>query len=431
MPDIVLFALLLGAVFLLVALGAPVAFAMGTVAILGILVLLTPSLLSQVARVTFSYGTSESLIMIPFFVLMAELLAVADYPNRIFGAIHRYLSRVAMSLPISSILACAAFASVSGSSAATCAAIGRFAGPEMLQRGYSPRLIAGALTSGGTLGLLIPPSLSMVVYGIITETSITKLFIAGILPGVLLTILLVASVVGFGALRPGVAPREAPLQGEPGRTGIVAAVVPVLTLSILILVSLYLGWATPTEISAVGAVGALALVVVSGRLTWSGLANALRRTVLTSTMIMFLIFGGLALAFVLAALGLPDSVSKTIVDLQMNRWGVMIAIILFYLILGSFLDPMGMLVISVPSLFPIVTSLGFDPIWFGVIVTLNVELAMITPPVGINLFIVKKVVPDLSMEDILLGSLPFVNIILLAMAAIMVWPQIALVLVPK
>lgn len=429
MNELLLFVAFLLALLALIALGGPIAFAMGALAAAGIVAFLSPIQLTQIARVALTYGTSDALVVIPFFLLMAELIAAADYPRRVFAAIQAWFSGVPGSLAVSSVIACGAFAAVSGSSAATCATISVTTGPEMIRRGYSRRLAAGALVTGGTLGIMIPPSLAFVLYGIITETSIAKLFIAGILPGLLLLALLTITVILYVVVRPEAAPRGSD-RGATSTKELLVGALPMIGLSIFVLGGLYLGWMTVTEASAVGAFAALVLALASGRLTWQGFIESLRRTAITSAVILFLVFGGVAFAYVLAALGLPAAVSNLIAGLDVNRWTIIAAICLFLLILGCFMDPLGMLVVTLPPLFPLVTKLGFDPIWFGVVITLMIELAMITPPVGLNLFVLKGAVPDFAMDDIVMGALPFVLVLLLGLVLLCVWPEIALTLVP-
>jgi C4-dicarboxylate transporter DctM subunit len=431
MNELVLFGLFLLVLLALIALGGPIAFAMGTLAAAGIVAFLSPVQLTQIARVALTYGTSDALLVIPFFLLMAELIAAAEYPQRVFAAVQAWFSALPGSLAISSVIACGAFAAVSGSSAATCATISVTTGPEMIRRGYSKRLAAGALVSGGTLGIMIPPSLAFVLYGIITETSIAKLFIAGILPGLLLLGLLVLTIAGYVLFRADAAPRTH--RGDETLTAraLLAGALPMIGLSVFVLVGLYLGWVTVTEASAVGAFAALVLALMSGRLTRRNFVEALRRSAITSAVIMFLVFGGVAFAYVISALGLPVAVSNIIAALDVDRWLIIAAICVFLLILGCFMDPLGMLVVTLPPLFPLVMKLGFDPIWFGVVITLMVELAMITPPVGLNLFVLKGAVPSFEMNDIVLGALPFVLVLLVGLAILCIWPEIALTLVPK
>ena len=416
--------LLLLALLLLLASGTPIAFCLGFLGTVGIIGFLDIGTLYQIAEVAADTSTNLFMITLPLFVLMAEVVSFSGVGDDLHTAAHDWLSWLPGGLAISSIATCTGFAAISGSSPATAATVGLVSIPEMIKRGYNRMLAVGSVAAGGTLGILIPPSITMIVVGIITEMSIGKLFIAGIIPGLVLSMIMCVATVIAVKIKPNLAPR---IQGVSWkkRFSSLKRVWPFLILAFSILGTIYAGIATPTESASVGATLAIVIALFYGRLSIKALHGALKRTVGVTAMIMFLIIGGSVLAFLFSSLTIPHHVTDMIVSLSASRWVVMIIINCILLVLGCLLDPMGVMVISLPIIFPIVTQLGFDPIWFGVIVTINVEIGMITPPVGLNLFVLKAAVPDINMKDIVGGSLPFVLLLMLGLALIMVFPSLA------
>jgi len=422
-------AILLGSFVLMLALisvGVPVAFALGLVGAAGVGVFLSPAHLAEMGNLAFQNGTNFVFVAVPLFILMAEVLTSARFSELLFEAASRMLNRVPGGLAIASVVACAGFGAVCGSSAATAATIGGPAIPEMLRRGYDRRLSVGAVAAGGTLGILIPPSIAMILFGILNQVSIGQLYIAGVLPGVLMTVLLGGAIAVAVRLRPGLAPAIGPVTWA-RRLEAVKRVWPFVALSAAMIVPIYLGVATPTEAAAIGAAAAIAYAALTRRLSRAEFGSALLRTVQTTSMIMFLVIGGFMLGFVFSSLGVPQSISRLIVSLDANRWVVMILINVLFFLLGRYLDPLSIMVLIMPTLFPVVVDLGFDPIWFGVITIINTEIDNILPPDGVNLLVLKSIVPEgVSMDDIMLGSLPFVLVLILGMALLMVFPEIAL-----
>ena len=416
--------LLLLALLLLLASGTPIAFCLGFLGTVGIIGFLDIGTLYQIAEVAADTSTNLFMITLPLFVLMAEVVSFSGVGDDLHTAAHDWLSWLPGGLAISSIATCTGFAAISGSSPATAATVGLVSIPEMIKRGYNRMLAVGSVAAGGTLGILIPPSITMIVVGIITEMSIGKLFIAGIIPGLVLSMIMCVATVIAVKIKPNLAPR---IQGVSWkkRFSSLKRVWPFLILAFSILGTIYAGIATPTESASVGATLAIVIALFYGRLSVKALHDALTRTVGVTAMIMFLIIGGSVLAFLFSSLTIPHHVTDMIVSLGASRWVVMIIINFILLILGCILDPMGVMIISLPIIFPIVTQLGFDPIWFGVIVTINVEIGMITPPVGLNLFVLKAAVPDINMKDIIGGSLPFVLLLMFGLALIMVFPSLA------
>jgi C4-dicarboxylate transporter DctM subunit len=416
--------ILLGVLILLLGLGTRIAFCLGFIGVAGILAFLDVGTLYQIAEIGADSGTNLFMLTLPLFILMAEIAAFSGVGDDMYTAAHRWLSWLPGGLAIASVATCTGFAAICGSSPATAATVGLVAVPEMVKRGYNKRLAVGCISVGGTLGILIPPSITMIVYGMITEVSIGKLFIAGIVPGLVMSLILCSAIALAVTMRPALAPRMAAVSwGE--RFSSLKRIWAFMLLVVSIMGTIYTGIATPTESAAIGATVALLIAWVYGRLTLKALNGALLRTVTVTAMIMFMVLGGFVFAFLLSTMGIPQYVTNLIVGMEVSRWTVMIIINVIFLILGCLLDPMAIMVICLPILFPIVTKLGFDPVWFGIVVTINVEMGMITPPFGLNLFILKATLKDMDMDDIVKGSLPFVLLLMLGLAIIMLFPFLA------
>jgi C4-dicarboxylate transporter DctM subunit len=412
------------ALILLLGLGTPIAFCLGFLGMTGILCFLDISTLYQIAEIAADVSTSLFLLTAPLFILMAEVVSFSGLGDDIYSAAHNWLSWLPGGLAISSIATCTGFAAISGSSPATAATVGLVSIPEMLKRGYNRELAVGSIAVGGTLGILIPPSITMIIYGIITEVSIGKLFIAGIIPGIIMALILSLSIAVAVKIKPGLAPRVQGVSWKE-RFSSIKRVWAFIILAMSILGTIYTGIATPTESAAIGATLAMAIALIHRRLTINALRGALLRTVSVTAMIMFLIIGGNVLAFLLCTLTIPQYVTEVITSLHASKWTIMLIINFVLLGMGCLLDPMAIMVISLPIIFPIVTDLGFDPVWFGIVITINIEMGMITPPVGLNLFILKGTVPSITMRDIVGGSLFFLILLILGLALIMIFPSLA------
>ena len=409
---------------ILLGLGTPISLALGFLGIAGLASFMDIGSLFQIAEIAADSGTSFFMLTLPLFVLMAEVVAFSGIGDDIYTAAHNWLSWLPGGLAISSVVTCAGFAAISGSSPATAATVGLVSIPEMRKRGYNRYLAAGSVAAGGTLGILIPPSIAMIIYGIITEVSIGKLFIAGVIPGIILALTLSLAIGIVVKIKPGLAPA---LQGVSWtkRFSSLKRVWPFLVLSISVIGSIYAGIATPTESAAIGATLAIVIAYCYRRLSIKSFHGALRRAVSISAMAIFMVIGGNILGFFLTSMAIPQFVTEAVTSLNVSRWYIMIIINFILLFMGCLLDPMAIMVISLPIMFPIITDLGFDPVWFGVVTTINVEMGMITPPVGINLFVLKASVPGISMRDIVGGALPFLLLLIFCMAVIMVFPSLA------
>jgi len=415
----------MGMLFLL-AMGYPIAFAMGSVVVVGILFLSEPHLLFQLAQIAMQMSTNFLFLVAPLFILMSEFILISGIADDAFEAARRWLNWIPGSLAVSAIFASTGFAAVCGSSPVTAATIGMVAIPGMTKRGYQKRLAAGVVAAGGTIGILIPPSLCLIIYGFMTGTSIGELFIAGIVPGFLLTLVLTLNVIIRVKINPSLAP---PLEEKftwEMRLRSLGKVGPILILSLSVLGSIYAGLATPSEAAAIGATGAFLFALFKQKFRFKKLVPALERAAGLTSAVMLLIIGGTCLAFFMTYTGLPQKLVDFTLGFELGRWWIMLLINLVLIFLGCFMEPTGILVLMIPLVFPIITALGFDAVWFGIIMTLNVEIGMITPPVGLNLYILNAVDRTLDITDIIIGALPFILSLLLCLALIMIFPEIVM-----
>jgi tripartite ATP-independent transporter DctM subunit len=419
--------LIMAGFLLLLAVGTPIAFSFGIVATFGFLLFEGPVFLFRLPQVAHESVNSFVLTAIPLFILMAEILAFTGISSDLYTAIERWIGKLRGGLAISSVLACAGFGAVSGSSAATAAAIGRIAIPEMLSRGYSKSLAGGAVSTGGTLGLMIPPSLSFIVYGFMAEQSIPRLFIAGVIPGIMLAVMFSIYIFVHTSLRPGMAPM-APSVTWGERFSSLWRVWAIVLLAFIILGGIYRGWFTPTEAAAVGTMVVLLLAILYRKLNWQNFRGSLLRTVTTAGFILLIIVGAMMFANLLATLHIPRELSTIIGNMEVSRYLVLVAITGLFIVLGMFMEGVAIMVLTVPILTPIVAGLGFDLIWFGVYMTLMVEMALITPPVGINCFVIAGIGKDygLTLEDTFRGIVPYTGLVLLGAILITALPQLAL-----
>ena len=428
MSAVISFTVFLICLLILMATRTPVAVALSMVTVAGTAIFVSPSALSQLATSAYSLSSNFILVVVPMFILMGEVLSATGIGATLFRAAELWFRRLPGALAIATVWACAGFGSVCGSSPVTASTIGAMAVPQMMRRGYHPMLALGSTAAGGTLGILIPPSIAMIVYGVITDTSIGHLFMAGIVPGILLAALMSATIVVWVWLRPDWAP---PVREEPTRWEkwiALLAVTPVLILTVLVIGSIYSGAATPTEAGAVGAAGALAIAFFMRRLTIEVLWISLQKTIRTTAMFLLLLTGGIFSSYLMARLGIPQTVSDFMTNLPLPPWAVMVVINLTLLILGTFMDAGSMVVIVIPIFLKTIISLGYDPVWFGIVVVIQSEIAAISPPVGFNLFVLKSVVPGVNLNEVSNGAMIFVIPMLSAIAILTIFPEIALFL---
>ncbi|HKY95395.1 MAG TPA: TRAP transporter large permease [Kiloniellales bacterium] len=418
--------LLLLGLMALPAIGMPIAFALGLASILALLLVNGLGSLDIVGELFYGGMASFALVSIPMFILMGAAVSASPAGRDLYEALDRWLNRVPGGLVLSNLGACSLFAALSGSSPATCAAIGKMGIPEMQKRGYPDEIAAGSIAAGGTLGILIPPSVTMIVYGISTETSIGRLFLAGVLPGIMLTALFMLWTV-IACRRRGLGLEQLGRRFSLGeRLVALPRVLPFLLIVAAILFVLYGGIATPSEAAGVGALFTLVLVVLIYRLfSLRRLGLVFRDTLKESVMIMLIIGGSELFAYTLSSLYVTQSVAAWIAGLEVNRWLLMLIINLFLLVGGCFLPPVALILMTAPILLPIITEAGFDPYWFAVILTINMEIGLITPPVGLNLYVINGIAPDIKLRSILLGSLPYVLCMVLAIVILCFVPEIA------
>jgi tripartite ATP-independent transporter DctM subunit len=420
--------LLIAGMFALFAIGVEISLALGMIGIVGLLYLKGWTIgLSVVGSIAWTNASSFSFIAVPLFVFMSGILLHSGIGRGLYTAVARWVSFLPGGLAVASIFSCAIFAAISGSSVATAATIGMIAIPEMERRGYYRPLICGSLAAGGTLGILIPPSIPMIIYGVMTETSIGHLYMAGIVPGIVLAVLFAAFVVAYAMMWPEHAPRAAEDRGSfVEKLRSFYEVAPVALLIIVVLGSMYVGIVTPTEAAALGSFVSLLLAALARRLTWQALRDAFHSTVRTTSMVMLIIIFASVFSHVIALIGAPRALFETVVGLGMPKWAFFTAVFAFLLVIAYALEELSVMIIILPILFPLITGLGFDPIWFGIIMIVWLEIGLITPPVGLNLFVIQGLTPGATARDMTLGTTPYVVLMLVLVVLLFFVPELAL-----
>jgi C4-dicarboxylate transporter, DctM subunit len=417
-----------GAVFVLMMLGMPIAFAMLVVGVGGIWVHLGErAAFGIMGSLPVSTTTSYELSVVPMFILMGMLVSQAGLATELYRASNAFLGHRRGGLAMATIVACGGFSAISGSSLATAATMAKVAMPEMRAFKYSDELASASIAAGGTLGILIPPSVILVLYGIATGTDIGLLFIAGILPGVVAVLLYVAAVAVVGRLAPDSAP-AGPRVDWRTRLHYVRFVGPIVVLFVVIIGGIYRGVFTPTEAAGVGAFGAFLFALWRRSLSPRVFRDSLVETVKTTASLFLVLIGALVFSNFMNLAGLPGALSALIADLGLSPLAVILVIMAIYLVLGCFMESLSMILLTVPIFFPIVTRLGWDPLWFGIFAVMVTELSLITPPVGLNLFVIKGVIRDIDIGTIYKGILPFVMADIVRILVIVALPGIALLL---
>ena len=415
-------------VFLLL-LGMPIAFLMMFVGFFGIWTLTSlEAALPVVAKTVYETAANYPYTIIPLFILMGGFAGSAGITRELYETFDKWFRRLPGGLGVATIAACAGFAAVSGSSVAAAAAMGNVALPEMRRFNYHPKLATGVVAAGGTLSFLIPPSLGFVVYGMLTEQSIGKLLISGIMPGILLSLAYIVVVVGQVKMNPSLAPMtpgEVTL-GEKLRA--LKGIWETLLVFFIVMGGIYLGFINPTEAGAIGATALLVIVLLKRKLSWSGLFNSLLEMARISVMVLFLVAGATVFSYFLALSTIPTVVSTWIAGLPVSKYVILALIIAIYFMLGCFLDSVSMMVLTLPVIFPVIVALNFNPIWFGVVAVLMMEAGLITPPVGLNVYTLAGIAKDVPMAEIFKGATPFLLSILVVALILTIFPQIALFL---
>jgi len=409
----------------LLAAGMSVPLAISVPALVYLLLLGGVDALKGLGLVSWGSMNSFALTAIPLFILMAELMQRSGLSMRTFRALARLVCVIPGGLLQTNVAGCALFSAVSGSSVATAAAIGGVALPQLAQRKYHPPLSAGSLAAGGTLGILIPPSIAMIIYGTFTETSVAQLFMAGVIPGLALTALFMAYIAVHATLKPEIAPKE---QGPQSLGEFVSALRDLLPVTVLIagiMGSLYLGFATPTEAAALGCVFVLAIGAFWGRMSWATLADSVRTTVLVSGNILFITFAAFLFSYAISLGGIGEKLTEWMVALNLSKLAFLLALFALFSVLGALVESLGIIVITVPLLYPILLKYGIDPVWFGIVLVLFIEMGQITPPIGINLFVIQGLWKG-KLGDVVVGTIPFHLLMFVMVGLLMVWPDIAL-----
>jgi len=416
------FALLIG----LMSLGLHVAFVMFAISMAGAVMYLGWPAALQFGTQYWGATNNFVLVAIPLFVLLGELLVRGGFTDRMYRSLSDWLNPLPGGLLHTNIGASAMFAAVSGSSVATAATIGTVAIPAFKGRNYDPRLVLGTIAAGATLGILIPPSINMIIYGAMTNTSVGRLYAAGVVPGLLLTGLFMAVIVVACWWKPslaGAVAAPAPLRERLSR---LLDLLPPVVLFAVVMGSIYLGWATPTESAALGVVMSLILCALYGKLSLRMLHECFVTTVSVTAMIMLIAAAAFFLNFVLGLMGVPQALASLASRLGSSQVVMMAVLTVFYLILGCFLDALAMVIGTIPIVFPLVTALGIDPVWFGIYLVVMAELALITPPVGMNLYVVQGIRKEGLITDVIAGTLPFLAMMLLLVLLLCIFPDIAL-----
>jgi C4-dicarboxylate transporter, DctM subunit len=418
--------------------GLPIAFALGAVALVFMMVFMPASALDTVTQNVYEEIASITLLSIPLFILKGAAIGKSRAGADLYAALHAWLHRIPGGLAIANVLACALFAAMAGSSPATCSAIGSAGIPQMRSRGYSPGFAAGIIAAGGTLGILLPPSITMILFSVAAEQSLGRLFLAGVGPGMLL----VGLFSGYAAWRYRREFRAAQALAEQGgpraeilrveqftlayKVSTLPRVLPFLVLLIGVMVALYGGYATPSETAGLGGILALLLVTtLYGAWRPAQLAAILGSSIKESTMLMFIIGMSLLYTYVMSYLHVSQAAAQWIVALQLSKWALVAMVLLFVVALGFFLPPVSVILMTAPIILPPLKASGFDLVWFGVVMTITMELGLIHPPVGLNLFVIKNVAPDISLRELIVGVLPFVGLIIGAVFLICLVPSIA------
>ncbi|KJS30393.1 MAG: TRAP dicarboxylate transporter subunit DctM [Desulfatitalea sp. BRH_c12] len=422
--------LFFGLLVLFLALGVPLVFSFGAVSIVFITWHMGVDALYMIAATAYNQWTSAILIAIPLFVLMANLLQRSGIAEDLFQMMYVWFGRIRGGLAMGTVAICAIFGAMSGISAVGTVTMGMIALPSMLKRGYSKEIAVGCISAGGTLGILIPPSVLMIVYAYLTGASVGKMFAAGLIPGVLLTVFFVAYIGIRCIINPQLGP-AVPADEDSSFAAKIKSLLSVIApvfLIMLVLGLMYLGVCTAMEASAIGAMGALIVLIINKRFSWKVLHESLTGTCRMSAMIMWIFLGAVSFSHIYSAMGAADMVASFFTALEVNRWVMMVAMQLTLIVLGCFMDPGGIIVICIPVFMPIIAQLGFDPIWFGIMFVINMELGYITPPFGFNLFYMKAMATPhgINMQQIYRSVIPFVLLVVLLLALCMIFPDIIL-----
>jgi tripartite ATP-independent transporter DctM subunit len=381
--------------------------------------------LKGIGLVTWGSMNSFTLTAIPLFILMAEILQESQLSQRVYRGLSKLVSWMPGGLLQTNVAGCAIFSAISGSSIVTAATIGRVALPELERRKYSPRLSAGSLAAGGTLGILIPPSIAMIVYGTFTESSVAKLFMAGVVPGLVLTAMFMAYIAVHALIKPSIGPKE---QGARNARELLTAVIDVAPFVLLIggtMGSIYGGLVTPTEAAAIGCILAGLIAWASGQCDFGVFKRALQSTTRVCGNILFIVYAAFLFSYAISYAGVGEQITGFLVGLKLSRYEFFFALFLLYIVLGCLVESLGMIVVTVPLLYPVIVQYGIDPIWFGVVLVLFIEMGQISPPIGINLFVIQGLWKG-KLSDVVMGTVPFHLLMFVLLFLLVLYPDLAL-----
>ncbi|MBU1167992.1 MAG: TRAP transporter large permease [Proteobacteria bacterium] len=416
------------ALFVLIFSRIPVGFVMALVGGVGFAYLRNvDAAMSVMVKDIFDVFGSYNLTVIPLFILMGQIAFHAGISTRLFRVAYKLIGHWPGGMAIATIGACAGFSAICGSTNATAATMASVTLPEMKKYGYKDSMATGVVAAGGSLGILIPPSVVFIIYGIMTEQSIGKLFMAGILPGILLTLLFMLVVMAWAIIRPDVAPRG-PRTGFKEKIRSFTGLIETLLLFILVMGGLFIGLFTPTEAGGVGALGTLIIALVKRNISWDGFSQALLETTRISCMILVIVAGATVFGHFLAITRIPFDIAQWVSTVNLPAYAVIGLIILVYMVGGCFIDALALIMLTVPIFYPVVLAMGFDPMWFGVLIVLVTQIGVITPPVGINVYVVQSVVPDVPLGVIFTGVIPLLAALVVATIILVIWPDLALFL---
>ncbi|WP_449219924.1 TRAP transporter large permease [Tistrella mobilis] len=418
---VVALVLLLGFVFFAV----PIGFALSGATLAGLLAFGDAGALTALSNISWGATSEFVLTAVPLFILMSEIISFTGIGRDLFLAIERWLGRLPGGLAMTGVVACAAFGAVAGTGVGVAAVIGGVAIPEMVRRGYTREMSTGTVAASSALGMIIPPSLPLILYGVVTETPIADLFLAGLVPGALIIAafclyITVAVSLGHG-IEPD-APRPRFTWAE--RLASIRLAGPTIILIVAVIGSIYAGIATPTEAAAVGVIGALLLAAVSGKLSWPAFRTALVNATRTSCMVMFVLIGAMLFGYLLGLLRVPQGLSDWVLHMGLSRWAVFALLMVAYFVLGMFLEVTSIILITMPIVYPTIIKLGFDPVWFAMVLIVNMSFAVITPPVGLCLYVAKSCLPGTSIAQVVRGTLPFMGLLAAVIVVLCLFPEL-------
>jgi len=412
----------------MMAIGVPIFVALGVSSVIGIILLQGFEALSAVPGVMYDRMASFTLVAVPLFILMGEIIFVSGLGGDIYRAIRISLHKVRGSLAVASVVACAVFGAMCGVSLAGAATIGKFAIPEMLKAGYAKTVATGVIASAGSLALLIPPSVGLILYGLVAGESVGYLFIAGVIPGIIIALMMMSYLLILGWLKPELMPSVDIAELEEGKGDNPWIVtIPALLLVFAVLGSIYFGIATPSESAAIGCVGALLIAAYKRKLSWQSLKQVISDATQTTGMILAILASALVFGYLLTRLRIPQDLVAWIVEQGFDKYMVLVAIFLLLIVMGMFMDVVSVILIATPLLLPIIKNFNYDPIWFGIVMAIVTEMAVITPPVGLNLFVIQGISPgQTSLMTVARGSFPFFLILVLAVILFTIFPNLVL-----